>query len=489
MSRGRPSIGKAIFLLGLILFTMFAYNTWVKQNDVSPVPPQAALQESVAPSPQTDGALGTGLSDPRMVELADLEIREARVTEPGELPASSHTATLDAIRDLIEFRKEAEAEATLTTLPQDILDDPQLRPFVAILWNNLGVLRKERQATAASIKAFEAGLAFDPESRALNLNVAHAYWETRDPGLTIEFLEHLVEVAPNEALPHLLLVELLYEQDELATATYHLEVATQLGHTDPQLKSYLMIVTEKIKRAEKAERKFLARESSHFVVKFDGEEDHEIWDEVLGILEDAYREIGQNFGYFPSKPITVVLHTRKTFKAATGSPAWADGLYDRILGRIKIPTQGALTDRTWLTRVLRHEFVHALLHERMGARLGAVPQWLNEGLAMQLAGDPWPDIDQLIQGEITLIPLNYLEGGWGRLPAKAARVAYLEGNSATLYLIDRYGMEKVREILSQLATGQPIGAAIKDRLFISYEQFQHRWSDHLNDKIAANRTS
>ena len=46
-----------------------------------------------------------------------------------------------------------------------------------------------------------------------------------------------------------------------------------------------------------------------------------------------------------------------------------------------------------------------------------------------------------------LIPLTYLEGPWGALPQKLALVAYLEGNSATVYLIDRFRMEKVRELM------------------------------------------
>jgi hypothetical protein len=210
---------------------------------------------------------------------------------------------------------------------------------------------------------------------------------------------------------------------------------------------------------------------------------------VSEILEDAYREIGQRFNYYPSKPIMVVLHSRETFRAATGSPAWSDGLFDMIGGRIKVPTQGALTDHAWLTRVLRHEYVHALLHDRMGGRLGAVPTWLNEGLAMQLAGDPWPDLDKVIHGQVTLINLISLEGPWMGFPPNVATVAYLEGNSATAYMIDRYGMDKVREILDRLANGQPIAAAIPDRLFISYEQFQERWIDELNSKIRLGSTS
>ena len=107
---------------------------------------------------------------------------------------------------------------------------------------------------------------------------------------------------------------------------------------------------------------------------------------------------------------------------------------------------------------------------------------------MQLAGDPWPDIDQFVQGEIKLISLTLLEGGWGSLPTEVATVAYLEGNSATLYLIDRFGMHKVREILGYLKAGQSIAAAMQDQLFLPYDQFQRQWVENLNEKLRTRRT-
>jgi len=224
------------------------------------------------------------------------------------------------------------------------------------------------------------------------------------------------------ARARLALADLLYDKDDLAGAMVHLEHGRQRTPAGSPQRPYLDLVTARVSRAEKAEEKYSARESSHFLVKFNGNEDYDTWTKVLDILEDAYRDIGQKFSYFPAKPITVVLHTKASFQGATGSPAWADGLYDGVLGRIQIPTQGALTDPAWLARVLRHEFVHALLHQRVEG--GHIPQWLNEGLAMQLAGDnSWPDLDRVIRGEVTLIALNRLEGGWAGFPSDLATVA------------------------------------------------------------------
>jgi hypothetical protein len=418
--------------------------------------------------------------------VATSRIPAPQATPVATPPDTADESALKAIATLIKEGRQAEAEARLNMLPQDSLSNLRIRHYAAVLWNNLGVETAKTHGPARAVPLFRIAVSLNPGDPDATVNLTHILWETKDPSLTRDLLENAIRVAPADPLPHLALADMLYDRDDLAGAVMHLDHATERAAA-PELRAYLEFVTSKIRRAEKAEQKYQSRQSSHFVVKFNGAEDYGIWTEVLDVLEDAYREIGNRFGYHPSQPIVVVLHTRDRFHEASGSPAWADGLFDSILGRIQIPTQGASTDHAWLSRVLRHEFVHALLHQRMDGRLGAVPTWLNEGLAMQLAGDNWPEIEALVQDEIRLIPLSALEGGWLGMPPPVARLAYLEGKSAAGYLIDRYGMEKVREILGLLAGGQPIGPAVHDRLFISYDDFQRRWVEELNQRIQTGR--
>jgi hypothetical protein len=54
-------------------------------------------------------------------------------------------------------------------------------------------------------------------------------------------------------------------------------------------------------------------------------------------------------------------------------------------------------------------------------------------------------------------------------------VAYLEANSATRYLIERWGMARVNELLNALQTKSSVAAALQNRLFVSYEQFHQQW--------------
>jgi tetratricopeptide (TPR) repeat protein len=460
----RRNIRHILIPLALGLFLVIGYNLFLKPIQSPPATQSAETVEPVAPPPT-----------PPQSKSPEHETKTVRALDQSVIPPTSHEALLEAIRDEIDKHNLSIAETKLKELPPAVLSNGKSKPFVAILWNNLGLQQERLNGTSTSVSAFKRAADLDDSNSVILMNLAHAYWEQRDRALNAEFLTKLIKLAPEEPFPHLAMADLLQEQDDLVEAAKHLGQAADRARQDPGLQSYLAAVTTKVRRTQSVESHMTARSSTHFVVKFDGAEDQSTWTSTLEILEEAYREIGQKFGHFPSKPIIVVLHAKDSFQGATGSPAWADGLYDPTLGRIQIPTQGATTDMKWLASVLRHEYVHALLHDRLGTSSGALPTWLNEGLAMQLAGDVWPDLDQATHGEINVIPLSYLEGSWGALPASAATVAYLESNSATHYLIERWGMSRVNELLNAFQAKTSVANALQNKLFVSYEQFHRQW--------------
>lgn len=471
----RRNITHILVPLGIALLLFVAYHIFVKPLTPPARPssdPMSSASVEQIPDPP----------EPPNSEHQAEEVKQVRAIDYAVAPDTQQAALLEAIRDEIEKGNLALAEKKLTALPDPVVADVKAKPYVAILWNNLGLQLERLDGTASSVKAFKKAASLDEQNPTIQLNLAHAYWEQRDRSLNMDFLAKLVTLAPNEPFPHLAMAELLYDQDKLDEAATHLAHATERMKNDPKLRSYFEMVTAKVRRADSAEARMTARSSTHFVVKFDGGEDQGTWTTVLGILEEAYREIGQRVGHFPSKPITVVLHTKDTFQSATGSPAWADGLFDSVLSRIQIPTQGATADTKWLTDVLRHEYVHALLHDRVGDSGGFVPTWLNEGLAMQLAGNDWPDLNQAMRGEVRVIPLQYLEGSWGQLPQNVATLAYLEANSATHFLIERWGMSRVDELLTAFKARESVATALQTKLFLSYEQFHSRWLDTFQRK-------
>ncbi|HEV2173963.1 MAG TPA: hypothetical protein VGR71_10365 [Nitrospira sp.] len=466
----RRNISNVLYPIAGVLGLFIVYETLLKPANVhTPVPVQTEHDSSfieTAPEPPRDAP-----QEPAPKQL--------RVIDPGGMSDTKYHEILEAIRDEIEKGNLREAETRLVGLPADMLADSQPRTYLAILWNNLGIEQEKHEGTKSSIKAFKKAASLDTKNPVIQMNLAHAYWEQRDPAMTQDFLERLITLAPNEPFPHLALADLLQERDRLGEAARHLDQAADRAGNDPSMQSYLRTVTAKVRRTEQTESRLNSRDGTHFTVKYDGDTDQDTWTVVLDILEEAYREIGQKFGHFPSKPIVVVLHAKDTFQGAIGSPAWADGLFDPVLSRIQLPTQGALTDRIWLKRVLRHEFVHALLHDQQGINNSALPTWLNEGLAMQLSSDHWSDVEQLDQPGVPVIPLTALESGWGGLSGDTASMAYLEANSAAHYMINRYGMHEVQLLLARLKNKQTLTAAMQSELSLSYDQFQSRWMEQL----------
>src|SRR5574341_1136223 len=380
----RRNISPRLFYVACALGLFIVYQAWLKPAYVqSPPPPQSDPLVQTLPEP---------VPEPPRESPSAPEPKQTRIINQIAVPDSKGHELLEAIREEIEKGNIKEAEAKLANLPSSLASGMTTRPYVAVLWNTLGMEQEKSGGTASSVKAFKNAASLDSKNPAIQLNLAHAYWELRDPAMTPEFLEKLIVLAPNEPFPHLALADLLQERDRMGEAARHLDHAADRAGNDPGIQSYLRAVTAKIRRTEKLEQRLTSRDSTHFTVKYDGGADQTTWTTVLEILEDAYREIGQKFGHFPSKPIVVVLQAKETFQTASGSPAWADGLFDPVLGRIQVPAEGAVTDQAWLRRVLRHEFVHALLHDQLGLNATAIPTWLNEGLAMTLSADRWEQI-------------------------------------------------------------------------------------------------
>jgi len=99
---------------------------------------------------------------------------------------------------------------------------------------------------------------------------------------------------------------------------------------------------------------------------------------TAGVLEEAAALTGtQRLG-----SLTVVVYPRDEFKALTGVPLWADGVYD---GAVRLP-MAPYSELGISIGALRHEAMHAQLH----AGVGCIPAWFNEGSAMHFAGGDVP---------------------------------------------------------------------------------------------------
>ena len=122
-----------------------------------------------------------------------------------------------------------------------------------------------------------------------------------------------------------------------------------------------------------------------------------------------------------------------------------------------------------------HEMTHILV-ARAARSSGAVPLWLNEGLA------EYGNLDQTVSYERFL---EWAEGTDRLIPLKSLRsfpgdpnltlVAYGQGRSAVKFMIDEYGKEKMAELLTTLGTGLGIDAALDVVYGFGIDELENLW--------------
>lgn len=524
-SRDRSSISHILTALALVLAVLVLYRSWIKPAYFPTVAPPSQSSETPAVPPSLD------LTIPIEDNRGSAAVPRIRLVDPGDAPSPE----LSHIRDELEKGNLRQVEPALRKLSRKIAANSRISRYIAALWNNLGIQQERFGGSALSVKSFQEAAKLDPRSTTALSNLTQAYWELRHPAMTPQFLETVTRVAPEDPFPHLALADILLGQGQVASASAHLGEARKLASNDPGLVSYLkkltaraevmvpqhQTVTKAVARPtptivlparspaapsdsiasaavkptspalpirlvppDEPPRQLSTPENARFVVQYDGLPDQPTWMRMKAILDYAFDEISQKFGHVPSKPIPVVLHTNQKFAGAAGSPAWADTLFDATSGAIHVPVQGALDDLAFFSRIVRHEFVHAFLFEYMKGRSSAAPTWLMEGLAVQLSEDPWPELEEAKLQATAAIPLVSLQGDWKQRTQESALRAYIEASGATQQLIDRYSVYSVRQVINLLRAGESLDGAMRQKLSVSYDQFQRQWEQ---DRIAVAR--
>lgn len=231
----------------------------------------------------------------------------------------------------------------------------------------------------------------------------------------------------------------------------------------------LQALYDRLGRERKSRQGYIEEDSSHFRILYNGYKQGNVDRKILGILEDAYRTIGQDLDYFPSEPVTVILYTDRAFYDTTLAPHWSAGLYD---GKIRIPVKGVDVNEPVVRKVLFHEYTHVLVHYIAHS----CPLWINEGLAEYFSTSYPKKIGQLI-------PLQSMEKSFSGFSDRNVAIAYMESYSAVSSLVDRYGLYRVKTMLEGFGAGKGADDAFEDAFDITYSGFISRWGKGGNSSF------
>lgn len=510
-------------VLGILLVLFVLFHLWFKRTDLNLVQSdRSELLESPSSHPDRPGPTSpppTNVTDP----FTDAQSPAFRFIELGAAPSTE----LKALHRDLEQGDLTKVEHQLRNLSSPPPTTNGARQFAAALWNNLGVRLGRSAGIAASVRAFKQGALLDPTNPAILLNLTEAYWESHDKALTATFLRSVIRVAPHDPFPRIALADVLIEQGSMKEARQQLEAARYNGPISPTVVTYFEHVSGKLHRlassrppdatpappstpalapplplaspppaplpaGSRSSKETLDKPSSpspkgRFAISFQGKPDHDVAMRVRAILDYAYEEITSKLGTVPSAPIQVIIHTEATFPLQSRSPAEADALYDHGAAFLHLPLNGAMEDLAVLSRVLRHQLVHALLQSTMGIHMERVPTWLIEGLAIHLAEDLWPALEEANRQPLSPIPLSSLERSWNGIPADLLDPAYGKSARTVAGLLARHGMNGVRRILGLIRAGRSFDEAMNEMTPSSPDRFGQA-EDHALSSLVDHRT-
>ncbi|MGA7047118.1 MAG: tetratricopeptide repeat protein [Candidatus Sulfotelmatobacter sp.] len=408
--------------------------------------------------------------------------------EAGGMPASAASSgAAKSVGELPAFIP-ADSLANEGDLPKTIVKDGKVDPDALAKLESKG--NAELSATADFIagkfefdqgnidqarRYFDSALRFQPENSTVLIYYAALLVRTGNPSQALPYAQRAVSAAPDSPDAYTVLGYAQQASDRTKDAVASWKHSLEL-RPDPAVQQYL----EKAQREQNVETDFAQRESSHFVLHYEGKQTSEAFrGQILAALESDYDDLARDLGTPPRDNVLVTLYTEQAFFDVTRAPSWSGALND---GKLRIPISGLNSMTPELARVLKHELAHSFINQ---ISAGRCPPWLHEGIAQLLEpkslGNDGPQLARLFKSQSN-IPLNVLEGSFMRFSGAQAYVAYAESLAAVSYINDSYGMGDIQRILQRLSEGSSTEAALRATIHSDYGQLESDLAKYLSDK-------
>lgn len=220
-------------------------------------------------------------------------------------------------------------------------------------------------------------------------------------------------------------------------------------------------------------------QSKHFDVYFYPQE-YYLAEFTAKAAETAYTSISAHFHYDITSRIPIVIYDshndwQQTNVISEYLEEGVGGVTELFKNRVVVPFEGSYQ---LLRHVIHHELVHAVVNDMYyGGSIQSIiannitlrlPMWFNEGLA-EYESLGWNTNSDMFMLDATvneyLVPIDELNGYF----------AYRGGQSVWYYIANKYGDEKIGEILSRIRTTRSVEQGFKSSLGIGIKELSKRW--------------
>ncbi|MCS6988350.1 MAG: DPP IV N-terminal domain-containing protein [Chloroherpetonaceae bacterium] len=196
--------------------------------------------------------------------------------------------------------------------------------------------------------------------------------------------------------------------------------------------------------------------------------------------EAAYETIRKDFNYEINNRISIiVMKSHNDFQQNNVIdeylPEGVGGVTELYKNRVVLPFEG---DYRKFRHVIHHELIHAVVNDMVygGSVQNAIsnniriqlPLWFNEGIAEYQSLEWDTNSDMFLMDAVInnyLAPIPYLYGYF----------AYRGGQSVWRFVSEKYGREKIGEIMGRVRALRSVDAAFRGSIGLSIEELSEKW--------------
>lgn len=205
---------------------------------------------------------------------------------------------------------------------------------------------------------------------------------------------------------------------------------------------------------------------------------------AAAVAEDALEDLQERLDYEINNRISLIIYnSHNDFQETNTTDGYlgqgTGGFTEPFKNRVVFPFEG---DYKKYRHVIHHELVHAVMRDMLyGGTIQNIvsrgitlqlPHWFHEGMAEYLSSNWETNSDMFIRNAIIndfLPDIQQLSGYFG----------YRGGQSVFKYIADKYGREKVGELLTRINDVGNFERGIKSTLGIDLEELNEKWKKDI----------
>lgn len=200
--------------------------------------------------------------------------------------------------------------------------------------------------------------------------------------------------------------------------------------------------------------------------------------------EEALEDLMKRLDYRINSRITLIVYnSHNAFQETNTIDAFVGqgtgGFTELFKNRVVFPFEG---DYKKFRHVIHHELVHAVMNDMLyGGSIQNIiskgitlqlPLWYSEGMAEYLSSGWETNSDMFIRDAIMN---EYLPD----IPGLGGYFAYRGGQAVFKYIADKYGDQKVGDLLQRVKSSNGLNGGLKSSIGLSLEELNERWKKEL----------